>query len=195
MSVDEVLKFYGKKNTFLTRLGYYIKYISRFFLERLSFFCVSYKARVGLHKLRGVNIGKDVYIGADVMIDRVFPDQIHIGDHSSVGDYSVITAHANIPMNTPVKKIYPRKISPVRIGKGVWMMPHVIIIPGVTIGDYAVIATGAVILNDIPPMVMAAGMPAIPKKDLKDSLKPFIPEEEFIRLIKIRKKMDYEEQK
>ena len=51
--------------------------------------------------------------------------------------------------------------------EGVWMMPQVIITPGVTVGDYSVIATGSVLIDDIPPMVMAAGVPAQPKKDLR----------------------------
>ncbi|MCK5019874.1 MAG: acyltransferase [Candidatus Peribacteraceae bacterium] len=190
MTVEEVLEFYKKKGA-LAKADYYIKFVGRFILEKMAFFCFIKSARVGLHKLRGVDIGKGVYLGADILIDRVFPDLVHIGDNSSVGDYSVISAHANIPMDTPLRHLYPRKVDPVWIGKGVWMMPHIIITPGVRIGDYSVIATGSVVTKDIPPMVMAAGSPAVPKKDLADKLKSSLSTKEFNHLMKQRSKMGY----
>jgi acetyltransferase-like isoleucine patch superfamily enzyme len=191
MTVEEVLEFYKKKGA-LAKADYYIKFVGRFALEKMAFFCFIKSTRVGLHRLRGVDIGKGVYLGADILIDRVFPDQVHIGDNSSVGDYSVISAHANIPMDTPLNKLYPRIVKPVFIGKGVWMMPHVIIAPGVKIGDYSVIATGSVVTKDIPPMVMAAGSPAVPKKDLAPKLKALVEAKEFLALMAERKKMGYE---
>mgnify|MGYP002066325565 CR=1 FL=1 len=106
-----------------------------------------------------MNIGKGVYIGHEVMFDRVFTDQIYIGDHTSVGDRTIITAHANIPSDTPLKKLYPRKVMPTKIGKGVWIMPAVIIAPGVTVGDESVIATGSVVTKDITEPGIYAGNP------------------------------------
>jgi acetyltransferase-like isoleucine patch superfamily enzyme len=119
-----------------------------------------------MHRFKGVKIGKDVYIGHEVIFDRIFPDQIEIGDHTSIGDRAIITAHANIPSNTPLKKLYPRTINKVIIGKGVWIMPNVTIIPGVTIGDESVIATGSVVTKDVAPRTLVAGIPAKKMKDL-----------------------------
>ena len=113
-----------------------------------------------------MNIGKGVYIGHEVMFDRVFTDQIFIGDNTSIGDRSIITAHANIPSDTRLKKIYPRQVMQTRIGKGVWIMPNVTIAPGVTIGDEAVIATGSVVTKDVPARCLVAGVPAKVVKDL-----------------------------
>ena len=87
-------------------------------------------------------------------------------DNTSIGDRTIITAHANIPSDTRLKKIYPRQVMQTRIGNGVWIMPNVIIAPGVTIGDEAVIATGSVVTKDIPPRCLAAGVPAKVVKDL-----------------------------
>jgi acetyltransferase-like isoleucine patch superfamily enzyme len=190
--IDEINKLQGVEGKW-ARYTYPFKFFSRYILERLAYFHSSNNFRIMCYRKIGVNIGEDVFIGNYVVFDRIFPNQITIEDHSSIGDYSIISAHANIPMNTPVKKLYPRKVQPVRIGKGVWMMPHIIITPGVTIGDYSVIATGSVLIDDIPPMVMAAGVPAIPKKDIKEKIKPHISEEEYNELMKIRKKMGYKE--
>ena len=167
MPANEVLDFYGLKGMF-GKLRYGARFVWRFILDKAAFFCFVKSWRTVIHRWRGVHIGKGVYIGHEVMFDRVFTDQIFIGDHTSVGDRTVITAHANIPSNTILKKIYPRKVMPTRIGKGVWIMPNVIIAPGVTIGDEAVIATGAVVTKDIPPRCLAAGVPAKVVKDFSD---------------------------
>ena len=81
-----------------------------------------------------------------------------------------ITAHANIPSQTRLKKLYPRKIMQTRIGKGVWIMPGVIIAPGITIGDEAVIATGSVVTKDVPARCLVGGVPAKVLKDLSEFL-------------------------
>lgn len=167
MPAQEVLDFYGYKGT-LGKLRYAIKFVWRFFLDKLAFFCFIKSWRTVIHRWRGVNIGKDVYIGHEVMFDRVFTDQIFIGDHTSVGDRTIITAHANIPSNTRLKKIYPRKVMQTRIGRGVWIMPNVTIAPGITIGDEAVIATGSVVTKDVPPRCLAARVPAKVVKDFSD---------------------------
>jgi acetyltransferase-like isoleucine patch superfamily enzyme len=118
----------------------------------------------------------------------MFPELISIGDNTSIGDKSIITVHANIPSNTLLRQVYPRETNPVKIGKNVWMMPHVIIIPGITIGDYSVIATGAVVVKDIPPMTLVVGVPAKPVKDLSDKIRKYIPKIEYEELLKKRKK-------
>ena len=165
MPAKEVLDFYGLKGPF-GYLRYSFRFVWRFFLDKLAFFCFVKKWRTCIHRWRGVNIGKGVYIGHEVMFDRVFTDQIFIGDNTSIGDRTIITAHANIPSNTRLKKIYPRKIMQTHIGKGVWIMPGVIIAPGVTIGDEAVVATGSVVTKNIPPQCLAGGIPAKILKDL-----------------------------
>jgi acetyltransferase-like isoleucine patch superfamily enzyme len=169
MPENEVLDFYGYKG-FFGKMRYGTKFVIRFILDKVAFFCFIKSWRSVIHRWRGVNIGKGVYIGHEVLFDRVFTDQIYIGDNTSVGDRSVITAHANIPSNTRLKKIYPRKVMPTKIGKGVWIMPNVVIAPGVTIGDESVIATGSVVTKNIPPRCLAAGVPAKVVKDLSDHI-------------------------
>lgn len=169
MPASEVLEFYGM-NGFLGRIRYGFRFLFRFFLDKVIFFCPIKPWRTVMHRWRGVKIGKGVYIGHEVMFDRVFTDQISIGDNTSVGDRTIITAHANIPSSTILKKLYPRKISKTIIGKGVWIMPNVTIIPGVVIGDESVIATGSVVTKDVPPRTLVGGVPAKILKDLTKDL-------------------------
>lgn len=113
-----------------------------------------------MYRWSGVRVGKHVYIGHDCLFDRAFPEHITIGDDTAIGDRCTITAHGCIPTLTPLKEIYPLTVKPVNIGSRVWIMPNVIIIYGVTIGDEAVVATGAVVTRDVPARTLVAGVPA-----------------------------------
>ena len=63
--------------------------------------------------------------------------------------------------------------NPIKIGIGVWIGTNAVILPGVTIGDYAIIGAGAIVNKDIPSYGIAVGNPAqvikyreLPKKSL-----------------------------
>jgi maltose O-acetyltransferase len=55
---------------------------------------------------------------------------------------------------------------PIALGRNVWLGAGVIVGPGVTIGENAVIGAGSVVLRDIPPGVLAAGVPCRVVRDL-----------------------------
>ena len=57
---------------------------------------------------------------------------------------------------------------PITIGNNVWSGSHVVINPGVTIGDNAVIGAGSVVTKDIPPNVVAAGVPCRVIREIND---------------------------
>ena len=50
--------------------------------------------------------------------------------------------------------------APIKIGAHVWIGSNATILPGVTVGDYAVIAAGAVVTKDVPAMTVMGGVPA-----------------------------------
>jgi maltose O-acetyltransferase len=62
---------------------------------------------------------------------------------------------AGIPM-----RLQPLKSAPVRIGNDVWIGARCIILPGVTIGDGAVLAAGAVVTRAVPANAIMGGVPA-----------------------------------
>lgn len=161
MSLKEVAEFHG-----VSRFRAGCRFLLNFILGMLADACPVPRIRPALHRLRGVNIGEGVYIGRDVVIDSVYPDQVHIGDDTSIGEGSAIYAHNNIPSNTLLREIFPTTVSPVRIGRGVWIMPRVIVIPGISIGDECVIGVGSTVTRDIPPRSLAAGVPARVIRDL-----------------------------
>ncbi|MCI8992354.1 MAG: sugar O-acetyltransferase [Eubacterium sp.] len=107
------------------------------------------------------DFGKNILIGKDVFINSGchFQDQggITIGDGALIGHNVVLATinHDLIPGNGR-KNHY----APVKLGKNVWIGSNATVLPGVTVGDWAVIAAGAVVTKDVPPYTVVGGTPA-----------------------------------
>ncbi|MBJ2195961.1 MAG: sugar O-acetyltransferase [Muribaculaceae bacterium] len=83
-----------------------------------------------------VTIGDNVFIGPNVSIYTI----VHALDASQRNDGVM-------------------RSRPVTIGNNVWLGGNVVVLPGVTIGDNAVIGSGSVVTKDVPPSVLAVGNP------------------------------------
>ncbi len=105
----------------------------------------------------GVHLGKQTAL-AGVIRDHPL---IHCGDHATIGQNSVVTAHA-ITHDEIVLK-------PIKIGNNAVVGINCVVMPGVTLGDNAVLAPGAVALMDthIPANELWGGTPARKLKDLR----------------------------
>ena len=105
--------------------------------------------------------GKNITLGERVFINEgcCFQDQggIEIGDDCLIGQQVVIAT-----LNHDLKSEYRKDMLPqkVKIGKNVWIGAHATILPGVTIGDNAVIAAGAVVNKSVAKNTVVAGVPA-----------------------------------
>jgi acetyltransferase-like isoleucine patch superfamily enzyme len=95
-------------------------------------------------------------------------DKIEIGENSTISyGVSVLTsADPNAPYNA-LSKLYHTMKAPVVIGKDCWIGANSTILPGVTIGDFSVVAAGSVVTKNVPSGTMVAGNPAVVKKYLK----------------------------
>lgn len=114
--------------------------------------------------------GKNIHIGKNVFINAGchFQDQggIFIDDGSSVG-HNVVLATLNHDFHPDNRKsVIPL---PIKIGKNVWIGANATILPGVTIGDNAIIAAGAVVSKDVPANVVVGGVPAKVIKSIFES--------------------------
>jgi acetyltransferase-like isoleucine patch superfamily enzyme len=86
---------------------------------------------------------------------------IVIGDHALLAPEVFVTA-ANYDFDAgggPVMDL-PMREATVTIGANTWLGTRVVVLPGVTIGEGTVVAAGAVVTRDLPPGVLAAGVPA-----------------------------------
>lgn len=106
------------------------------------------------------DFGKNITIGKDVFINSGchFQDQggIEIGDGALIG-HNVVLATINHDLNP--KENRKNHYAPIKIGAHVWIGSNAAILSGVTIGDYAVIAAGAVVTRDVPAMTIVGGVP------------------------------------
>lgn len=102
-------------------------------------------------------VGNDVHIGDGAII--VCRESIHIGDDSLIAEYVVIRDQDHETGTRPIR-LAGFRTSPVRIGRDVWVGCKASILRGVGIGDGAVVGAHALVRNDVPAGMLAAGVPA-----------------------------------
>lgn len=104
---------------------------------------------------KNTKIGKRVFVNAGCQ----FQDQggITIGDDVLVGPQTIIATLNHVPDPDKRGGMFAK---PVVICEKVWLGARVTICPGVTIGDGAIVAAGAVVTKDVQPRTVVAGVPA-----------------------------------
>ena len=115
--------------------------------------------RVFLHRLRGVKIGKEVFIGSDVFIDDAEPDLVVIEDGVTIIARSAILAHSYYPSHLHEYFRNKETLRGVTIKEGAYIGFGSIILPGVTIGKNAIIGAGTVVTKDVPADTTVIGQP------------------------------------
>ncbi len=115
------------------------------------------------------DFGKNITIGKRVFINSgcCFQDQggIEIGDDCLIGHQVVF---ATINHDPDPQKRGNMTAAPVRLGKKVWIGAHATVLAGVTIGDNAIVAAGAVVTGDVPAGAVVGGVPARVIKKIKE---------------------------
>ncbi|MGD6738550.1 sugar O-acetyltransferase [Photobacterium leiognathi subsp. mandapamensis] len=106
----------------------------------------------------GINthIGNNVY--ANFNLTLVDDTHIYIGDSVMIGP-NVTIATAGHPIDPDLRRDVAQFNIPVTIGNNVWLGAHVVVLPGVTIGENTVIGAGSIVTKDIPANVVAVGNP------------------------------------
>ncbi len=110
-----------------------------------------------------LTIGNDVMLTDQIQISCAH--QIEIGKHVLIGKNVFITdnSHGNTDYDTLTMPPLDRPLTtkgPVRIGNYVWIGTGAVILPGVTIGDHAVIGANAVVTKDVASYSVVGGNPA-----------------------------------
>jgi acetyltransferase-like isoleucine patch superfamily enzyme len=107
----------------------------------------------------GVNVGTGY--GVEIYSETL----IKVGDRASISAYVTIydTSFHSVDEGEEVRT------APVEIGRNVWIGRNATLLPGVTIGDHSVVASGAVVSRDVPPRTVVAGNPAKPVREVKAS--------------------------
>ncbi len=101
-----------------------------------------------------IKIGEDSIVGEHAVLDG--RDKLIIGNHVAIASQVMIyNAEHNIH-----SKDFLHTLNPVVVEDYVFIGPRAIILPGITVGKGAIIAAGAVVTKDVPPMTIVGGVPA-----------------------------------
>lgn len=125
-----------------------LRRVTNRFLHLLGRFCPGATTlRPMLHRLRGVKVGRDVFIGEEVYLDNEWPDCIEIQDHVEISMRAIVIAHTRGP-------------GKVIIEKEAFVGPNCVLVSGagrvLRIGAGAVVGAGSVITRSVPPRVYVA---------------------------------------
>ncbi|MBS2970577.1 acyltransferase [Metabacillus sp. KIGAM252] len=99
----------------------------------------------------GVKTGEQTSFALMVMLDVMFPEKIQVGRNSVIGYNTTILAHEYL--------IKEYRLGDVIIGDEVMIGANSTILPGVTIGDGAIVSAGTLVHKDVPAGAFAGGNP------------------------------------
>jgi acetyltransferase-like isoleucine patch superfamily enzyme len=98
-----------------------------------------------------MKVGEQTSFALMVMLDVMFPEKISVGRNTVIGYNTTILAHEYL-----IKEF---RLGPVEIGSEVMIGANSTILPGITIGDGAIVSAGTLVHKDVPPGYFVGGNP------------------------------------
>lgn len=134
------------------------------------------KLRPFILRRMGCKVGKGCFIGDYVRIDTSHTDMITIEDNVSIASGSRLLCHQRDFSDFCVGDDYMKLgyvVKPIVLKKGCLVGMESFVMPGVTIGEGAIVGAGSLVTKDIPAWTIAAGRPAkvlkqIPERKIND---------------------------
>lgn len=99
----------------------------------------------------GMKVGEHTAFALMVMLDVMFPEKISVGRNTVIGYNTTILAHEYL--------IKEYRLGDVQVGNEILIGANTTILPGVTIGDGAIVSAGTLVHKDVPPGSFVGGNP------------------------------------
>lgn len=115
-------------------------------------------------RLRDLSIGARTHIGKDCLLDLTAP--VAIGREVTLAMRVMLLTHFDAYLSPLRLGPYPSTRGPVVVEDGAYLGAGVTVLPGTRIGKCAVVAAGAVVIEDVPPYTVVGGVPARILKDV-----------------------------
>lgn len=177
---DELLDLYGR---FIAGCGKFDALMRRVLWAALTHACgdgLRVEPGVGFKHPETFKVGEGVFIGSQAFIQGRFDGRCEIGDYVWIGPQSYFdardlvlgdhvgwgpgarvlgSAHTGIPVEVPVIET-DLVIKSVRVEPWADIGTGAVLLPGVTVGQGAIVGAGAVVTHDVPAFAKVAGVPA-----------------------------------
>jgi acetyltransferase-like isoleucine patch superfamily enzyme len=120
-----------------------------------------YQFRAALLRLGGYAVGRDVYVGEDLIIVDEPSDwgMVSIGDRVAISPRVTLVVSSR-PNFSRVEPYVPVRHGPVIIENDAWLGTGVVVLPNVSIGEGAVVGANSVVTKDVRPYTIVGGSPA-----------------------------------
>ncbi len=118
--------------------------------------------RITLLRACGFRIGRDVYIGEELLVIEElsdFSEKLVIGDRVAIAPRVTLVTSSDANFSRLMERLKPIR-GRIVIGDDAWIGTGVIVLPNVTIGRAAIVGAGAVVTRDVPDEAVVAGVPA-----------------------------------
>ena len=138
--------------------------------------------RPWLHRLRGVRLGPNVWIGQFVYLDELHPADLSVGENTTIGMRTSIFTHFYWGPRRP------KSNGKIVVGRDVFIGPHCVILPNVRIGDGAVIRAGTIVSRNVPAHAFYGPPPAEVLGTAAIPLTSQTSYEEFARGLQMRRR-------
>lgn len=129
------------------------------------------KLRPWVLRCIGCHVGKDVFVGDNVRIDSGHADLIFIDDHAHIAGGTRLLCHQRDLRNYCVGDDYAKLgyiLKPIHLCKGSLVGMESFVMPGVTVGEGAIVGAGSLVTKDIPAWTIATGRPAKVVKEIPE---------------------------
>ena len=143
--------------------------ISKKLLKSLAKIAPGNAIRAWLYRRCGYFIGEDVYIGEDLIVIDDLNEAVCllvIEDRVSISPRVTLVLHS-APNDSRIRPFVHEKKDAITICKDAWIGTGAVVLPGIEIGEGAVIGSNAVVTRDIPEYTVFAGVPARYLKDVQ----------------------------
>jgi acetyltransferase-like isoleucine patch superfamily enzyme len=121
------------------------------------------KIRPWIVKKIGAKVGKNVFIGSKVWIDSGHADMLILEDYVHIAGECTLLCHQRNLKNYYIGDDYAKlgyRVEKIHLKKGCLIGQRTMIMPGVTVGEGAIVGAYSLVTKDIPAWTIATGRPA-----------------------------------
>ncbi len=129
------------------------------------------KLRPWIIRTMGGSVGKNVFVGSKLWIDTGHANMIVLDDHVHIASECTLLCHQRNLSNYSVGDDYAKlgyKVEKIHLKKGCLIGQRTMILPGVTVGEGAIIGAYSLVTKDIPAWTIATGRPTKVIKQIQE---------------------------